>query len=111
MSQQPQLETPENVAESKPIWLTRLALSRPVTICMLFISMLLFGGLASRLLPLEMFPGIDIPEFYVNVPYPNATPAEVERLITFASPNWWVKAIFASTRLCTCANWLEETCL
>lgn len=82
MSQQPQLETPENAADSKPIWLTRLALSRPVTICMLFISMLLFGGLASRLLPLEMFPGIDIPELYVNVPYPNATPSEVERLIT-----------------------------
>ena len=82
MSQQPQLATPENAADSKPIWLTRLALSRPVTICMLFISMLLFGGLASRLLPLEMFPGIDIPELYVNVPYPNATPAEVERLIT-----------------------------
>lgn len=68
--------------EQKPIWLTRVALRRPVTICMLFISMLLFGGLASRLLPLEMFPGIDIPELYVNVPYPNATPAEVERLIT-----------------------------
>jgi HAE1 family hydrophobic/amphiphilic exporter-1 len=82
MSQQPQLETPENEVSSKPIWLTRLALSRPVTICMVFISMLLFGGLASRLLPLEMFPGIDIPELYVNVPYPNATPAEVERLIT-----------------------------
>ncbi|CAM5220445.1 acriflavin resistance protein [Alishewanella longhuensis] len=67
---------------TKPIWLTRLALSRPVTICMLFISLLLFGGLASRLLPLEMFPGIDIPELYVSVPYPNASPAEVERLIT-----------------------------
>lgn len=68
--------------DGKPLWLTRLALQRPVTICMLFISLLLFGGMASRLLPLEMFPGIDIPELYVNVPYPNASPAEVERLIT-----------------------------
>ena len=66
----------------KPLALTRLALSRPVTITMLFISLLLFGGLASRLLPLEMFPGIDIPQLYVNVPYNNASPAEVERLIT-----------------------------
>jgi len=72
--------TPEDA--NKPLWLTRLALSRPVTICMLFISLVLFGGLASRLLPLEMFPGIDIPELYVSVPYPNASPAEVERLIT-----------------------------
>lgn len=68
--------------DNKPLWLTRLALSRPVTICMLFISLMLFGGLSSRLLPLEMFPGIDIPELYVSVPYPNASPAEVERLIT-----------------------------
>ncbi|GGW59059.1 efflux RND transporter permease subunit [Alishewanella tabrizica] len=76
MSQQPPSDS------TKPLWLTRLALSRPVTICMLFISLILFGGLASRLLPLEMFPGIDIPELYVSVPYPNASPAEVERLIT-----------------------------
>ncbi|MDX1677757.1 efflux RND transporter permease subunit [Arsukibacterium sp.] len=66
----------------KPLAITRLALSRPVTVTMLFISLLLFGSLASRLLPLEMFPGIDIPQLYVNVPYNNASPAEVERLIT-----------------------------
>lgn len=68
--------------EHKPLGLTRFALSRPVTLCMLFLSLLVFGTIASRLLPLENFPGIDIPEIYVNVPYPNATPAEVERLIT-----------------------------
>jgi HAE1 family hydrophobic/amphiphilic exporter-1 len=66
----------------KPLAITRLALSRPVTVTMLFITLLLFGGLASRMLPLEMFPGIDIPQLYVNVPYNNASPAEVERLIT-----------------------------
>lgn len=66
----------------KPLAITRLALKRPVTLCMVFLSMLVFGMLASRMLPLENFPGIDIPEIYVNVPYPNATPAEVERLIT-----------------------------
>lgn len=66
----------------QPLWLTRVALRRPVTISMLFISLLLFGVLASRMLPLEKFPGIDIPQIYINVPYQNATPAEVERLIT-----------------------------
>lgn len=68
--------------EHKPLALTRFALTRPVTLCMFFLSLLLFGAISSRLLPLENFPGIDIPEIYVNVPYPNATPAEVERLIT-----------------------------
>ncbi|WP_333609325.1 efflux RND transporter permease subunit, partial [Arsukibacterium sp.] len=66
----------------QPLAITRLALRRPVTVTMVFISMLLFGALASRLLPLEMLPSIDIPQLYVNVPYRNASPAEVERLIT-----------------------------
>lgn len=66
----------------QPLWLTRVALKRPVTISMLFISLLIFGVLASRMLPLEKFPGIDIPQIYITVPYQNATPAEVERLIT-----------------------------
>jgi hydrophobic/amphiphilic exporter-1 (mainly G- bacteria), HAE1 family len=66
----------------QPLALTRFALSRPVTICMLFLSMLVFGIIASRMLPLEKFPGIDIPQIFINVPYNNATPTEIERLIT-----------------------------
>ncbi|RUO33230.1 efflux RND transporter permease subunit [Aliidiomarina soli] len=62
--------------------LTRWALRRPVTVCMLFFSMLVLGMLATRLLPLEKFPGVDIPQIMIQVPYPDASPAEVERLIT-----------------------------
>lgn len=62
--------------------LARFALRRPVTTCMVFLSMLLLGAISSRLLPLEKFPGIEIPEIVVQVAYPNSTPAEVERLIT-----------------------------
>ncbi|MCC5854895.1 MAG: efflux RND transporter permease subunit [Idiomarina sp.] len=61
--------------------LARFALRRPVTVWMIFIAMLVLGLAATRLLPLEKFPGIDIPQIVVEVPYPNATPAEVERLI------------------------------
>jgi hydrophobic/amphiphilic exporter-1 (mainly G- bacteria), HAE1 family len=68
--------------DHKPLAITRFALTRPVTLCMLFLSLLVFGIIASRMLPLEKFPGIDIPEIYVHVPYPNATPSETERLIT-----------------------------
>ncbi|EGM77908.1 cation/multidrug efflux pump [Rheinheimera sp. A13L] len=68
--------------DHKPLVITRFALTRPVTLCMLFLSLLVFGLIASRMLPLEKFPGIDIPEIYVDVPYPNATPSEIERLIT-----------------------------
>lgn len=62
--------------------LTRWALRRPVTVCMLFLSMLVLGMVATRLLPLEKFPGVDIPQIMVQVPYPDASPNEVERLIT-----------------------------
>lgn len=62
--------------------LAAFAIRKPVTICMLFFSLLLFGLVASRLLPLEKFPGIDIPEMVVHIPYHDATPAEIEKMIT-----------------------------
>ncbi|GEA06969.1 acriflavin resistance protein [Alteromonas sp. KUL42] len=62
--------------------LARFALNKPVTIGMLFLSMLLFGVVSGRLLPLEKFPGIDIPEMVVQIPYPDATPIEIETMIT-----------------------------
>ena len=62
--------------------LARFAMNRPVTVCMVFLSMLLFGIVAGRLLPLEKFPGIDIPQMVIEIPYRDATPSEVERMIT-----------------------------
>lgn len=71
-----------NKLENIGVYLTDFAIRKPVTVCMLFFSMLMLGLLASRMLPLEKFPGIDIPQIMVVVPYPNATPAEVEKMIT-----------------------------
>ncbi|MCE9678997.1 efflux RND transporter permease subunit [Shewanella sp. AS1] len=62
--------------------MTHLAISRPVTTSMFFVAILLFGLASSRLLPLEMFPGIDYPQVQIEVPYSGSTPAEVEREIT-----------------------------
>ena len=62
--------------------LAAFAIRRPVTIGMFFFSLLLLGIVSSRLLPLEKFPGIDIPELFIQVPYKDATPAEIEKLIT-----------------------------
>ncbi|CAM4142004.1 efflux RND transporter permease subunit [Shewanella aquimarina] len=62
--------------------ITRLALARPVTTSMFFVAILLFGLASSRLLPLEMFPGIEMPQVLIEVPYKGSTPAEVEREIT-----------------------------
>ena len=75
---QPQLSNIAGIGAS----LARFALNKPVTIGMLFLSMLLFGIVSGRLLPLEKFPGIDIPEMVVQIPYPDATPVEIETMIT-----------------------------
>ncbi len=60
----------------------RLALDRPVTISMIFVMMIAVGLIASRLLPLEYFPGVDVPFIILDMPYQGSTPEEVEREIT-----------------------------
>lgn len=62
--------------------LAKFALKRPVTICMLSFSMLILGMFSSQLLPLERFPGIEIPQLFIQIPYQDATPVEVETMIT-----------------------------
>jgi len=62
--------------------LTALAIRKPVTTLMLCLTMLMMGIAASQLLPLEKWPGIDIPEMVISAPYQASTPAEVERLVT-----------------------------
>ncbi|NEZ04560.1 efflux RND transporter permease subunit [Wenzhouxiangella sp. XN201] len=61
--------------------LPRLAIRRPVTTCMVFVSLAVFGLIASRLLPLEFFPDVDFPGMMIEVPYPGSSPEEVEQLI------------------------------
>ena len=49
---------------------------------MLFVSLVAIGLVASRLLPLEYFPEVDVPFIVMDIPYPGSTPDEVEREIT-----------------------------
>lgn len=62
--------------------LTERALRAPVTTLMVFLCIVVIGAIASRLLPLELFPALDAPFVAVTVPYPGATPEEVETEIT-----------------------------
>lgn len=61
---------------------TDLSLRRPVTTMMVFISFVVIGIVASRMVPLEYLPDISFPGAYISVPYQNSTPQEVERNIT-----------------------------
>jgi len=62
--------------------ISKTALRRPVTTVMLFLSLFLLGGIAGKMLPLEFLPDVDFPNIYIQFPYPNSTPKEVEELIT-----------------------------
>ncbi|RMD88294.1 MAG: efflux RND transporter permease subunit, partial [Calditrichaeota bacterium] len=62
--------------------LTHTALRRPVTTIMIFVSLFFIGGIAANMLPLEFLPDVDFPGLFIQIPYPNSTPKEVEELIT-----------------------------
>ncbi len=61
--------------------ITEISIKRPVTTIMLFISLVVVGTIATRLVPIEFFPEITFPGAFINVPYPNSTPSEVEEQI------------------------------
>lgn len=61
--------------------ITDLSLRRPVTTLMVFVSMVVVGLIATRLVPLEFMPNITFPGAFVQLPYPNSTPAEVNENI------------------------------
>ena len=60
----------------------QFALRRPVTIVMVFLSLIAIGLVSVRLLPLEYFPAVDVPFIGIQIPYQGSTPEEVEREIT-----------------------------
>jgi hydrophobic/amphiphilic exporter-1 (mainly G- bacteria), HAE1 family len=59
--------------------LAALSIKRPVTVIMLAVSVIVLGLFSARLLKLEFLPELDAPFILVSVPYPGASPKEVER--------------------------------
>src|SRR6056297_1997655 len=58
-----------------------LSLKRPVSTLMIFVSLVVVGLIATRLVPLEFMPNITFPGAFVQLPYPNSTPTEVNENI------------------------------
>jgi HAE1 family hydrophobic/amphiphilic exporter-1 len=61
--------------------LPELAIRRHVTALMLLVSLVVLGGIALLRVPLAFEPDIEEPEIFVHLPYPNAAPEQVERMI------------------------------
>ena len=64
------------------MFITKFALKRPVTTLMFFFCFVIGGGTATKLLPLEYFPEVIFPGVFIQIPYPNSSAEEIERLIT-----------------------------
>jgi HAE1 family hydrophobic/amphiphilic exporter-1 len=62
--------------------LTRVAISRPVFILMVFSALIVLGLFAYSRLNAELYPNINTPVVTVLTTYPGAAPEDVERLIT-----------------------------
>ena len=63
------------------MWITRLAVRRPVSMIVLLVSLLVLGGISVLKLPLSFLPNEELPFIGVFVPYPNGIPGQVEREI------------------------------
>ena len=61
--------------------LPELAIKRPVTMLMLIVSLVVLGLVALSRLPLAFMPDVQEPELFVELPYGNASPEQVERMI------------------------------
>ncbi len=61
--------------------ITDLSIRRPVSTLMIFISLVVVGLIATRLVPLEFMPNITFPGAFVQLPYPNSTPKEINENI------------------------------
>jgi HAE1 family hydrophobic/amphiphilic exporter-1 len=61
----------------------RFAVTRPVTVLMMLLAILVVGVIAYTRIPISMFPeGHEATSLNVYVSYPNATPRDIEQKIT-----------------------------
>ena len=62
--------------------LAAFSIRRPVTICVLFIFLIIMGVISTKKIPLVLFPDLQFPFLGVSVAYPNATPGQIQESIT-----------------------------
>ncbi|MBI4556905.1 MAG: efflux RND transporter permease subunit, partial [Candidatus Hydrogenedentes bacterium] len=59
-----------------------LPIRRPVTIAMLFLTLVVFGWKSYQQLPINLMPDISYPTLTVRTEYEGAAPEDVEKLLT-----------------------------
>lgn len=64
------------------MWLTNLAIRRPIVILMIFAALTVLGLRSRSGMPLDLYPKVDIPYILVTTVYPGAGPEEIETLVS-----------------------------
>jgi HAE1 family hydrophobic/amphiphilic exporter-1 len=62
--------------------LANFSVNRPVTIFMLMVALVILGSIAAPLLPVDLYPNMEIPTANVQVSWPGASPTQVENQVT-----------------------------
>jgi hydrophobic/amphiphilic exporter-1 (mainly G- bacteria), HAE1 family len=74
------MDSPAREATKEPP--RRLAIRRPVTMAMLFLTLAVFGWRSFQQLPVNLMPDISYPALTVRTEYEGAAPEDVEKLVT-----------------------------
>ena len=62
--------------------LTKLAITRPVVILMLFLALAVLGIVSRSRMPVDLNPDVDLPYVVITTIYPGAGPEEIETLVS-----------------------------
>jgi hydrophobe/amphiphile efflux-1 (HAE1) family protein len=60
------------------MWITKTSINQPVFATMVMLALVVLGGYSYRLLPVEQMPEINVPQAFVSVAYPGASPEAIE---------------------------------
>jgi HAE1 family hydrophobic/amphiphilic exporter-1 len=78
------MESDKNQKQEHGFKLAQFSIQHPVTVLMLFASIMVLGAVSLSRIPVVLTPDVSFPFVGVNIPYPNATPGQV--LETIAKP-------------------------
>jgi HAE1 family hydrophobic/amphiphilic exporter-1 len=62
--------------------MAQFSIHHPVTVCMVFASFIVLGLVSLTRIPIVLTPDVNFPFVDVSIPYPNATPGQVQESIT-----------------------------
>ena len=62
--------------------ISEIAIKRPVFTVMVTVALMVLGAMGLSRLGTDLFPDVSFPVVVVNVPYPGASPREVEQLVS-----------------------------